>query len=124
MPATMVLQTSAPYTNAFGGLENLGPLTYTGTAPPARQSVVLQSGNNTITVPTPASGAYIGCLITLPVVGGIVTKLKTTSGDVGINIPQSGNQPFLYLFDSTAVPTSFFLNAASLHASASQIEFF
>ena len=50
MPASLILQTAAPFTNPAGGLESIGPLTYTGTIIPFNQAIVLASGLNTIAV--------------------------------------------------------------------------
>lgn len=123
MPVTLVLQSSAPFTNAFGGAENIGPITFTGTAPPTRQQVSVLSTGTTIAVPTPPSGAFIGVIITPPSVGGITITYSTTatSGNA-INIPQG--TPTVFFFDTANLPTNIYLKSGSNLASPTQIEFF
>lgn len=83
--------------------------------------VVLQSGANTITVPT--SPAPTGCLIQLPSTNTAVTTLKGVGGDTGIAIGKTG---FLVLtWDATALPSSFVLNSAATQTGlVTQISFF
>ncbi len=73
------------------------------------QQIVLQSGANTITVPTTPPPS--GCMITLPATNTAVTTLKGVSGDTGIAIGKTTTT--LLNWDSTAVPASFVLSSAS-----------
>ena len=70
---------------------------------------VLQSGANTITLPTlPAPS---GCMIKLPATNTAVVTLKGVSGDTGIAIGKTTTT--VLNWDPTALPTSFVLNSAS-----------
>ena len=70
---------------------------------------VLQSGANTITLPTlPAPS---GCVIKLPATNTAVVTLKGVTGDTGIAIGKTST--IVLNWDSTALPTSFVLNSAS-----------
>lgn len=95
-------------------------ITLTGAAY-ATQSLVLQSGANTITVPT--SPAPSGCIIKLPSTNTAVVTLKGVSGDTGIAIGKTTTQ--VINWDSTAVPATFVLNSASTQTGLyTQIDFF
>lgn len=79
--------------------------------------ITLVSGDNTITVPATATG----CVIIPPPVNTVVLKIKGVGGDTGIVI--SKINPFILCFD-TVPPASFIINAASLTAGNTAIEFF
>jgi hypothetical protein len=124
MPATLILQTAAPFTNVTGGLENIGPITYTGTIIPFNQAVTLASGSNTLAVPTPASGTLLGLLVILPPTGGVTVQYKEVLGDTGIYIPETNATPFLRFFDQAHLPTSIYLVAGSAISSPTTIWWF
>jgi hypothetical protein len=91
------------------GTRNIAASISSATANGSVTQVVLQSGANTITVPT--TPAPTGCVIQLPSTNTAVTTLKGISGDTGIAIGKTG---FLVLtWDPTSPPASFVLNSAS-----------
>ncbi len=93
-----------------------------GTATPVSLSQNLASGANTITVPTPDVAPYRGVLISPPAANAVALTLKGVSGDTGLRIPE--NTPFLFLFDGTAVPANFVINAASATTGNTSFLFF
>lgn len=107
-----------------GGLENIGPITYTGTIVPFYQQLTLASGLNTITYPTPASGTCLGLMVILPPTGGITVLYKEVSGDTGIYIPQTNATPFVRFFDQANLPAHVYLYAASLMTSPTTLFWF
>ncbi len=92
------------------GGRTIGPITYTSAAANGQvQRIVLQSGENVITLPTVPAPS--GCVIQLPSDNTVVTTFVGTTGDTGFAI---GKTSALVLnWDSTAVPTSFILKSAS-----------
>jgi hypothetical protein len=79
MPATIVTQTAAPYTNATGGSENIGPFSTVGLITPLRTYTTLVAGNNAFTVPANA----VGCIIIPPTTNTVVLTYKGTTGSGG-----------------------------------------
>ena len=124
MPVSLILQSSAPYTNLTGGLENIGPITYVGTITPLTTSLTLAMGLNTITVPSPASGTLMGVMVILPPAGGVTVLYKEVSGDTGIYIPQTSASPFMRFFDQANLPAHIYLYAASAMTSPTTLRFF
>ena len=110
MAAQASVTISGQITGTPLGNITIGPITMTSVAACGQiQELVLQSGANTITVPsTPAPN---GCFIKLPDANTAVTTLKGVSGDTGIANGKVGM--FWLPFDPTAVPASFVLNSAS-----------
>lgn len=117
MPLTLQLQSTASAPAAFGAL-SVGPISFAGSIAPQVTNINLQSGNNTLTVPAGA----IGCIIAPPSPNAIVLKWKTTSGDVGVDIPQQTPSPII--FDQLNVPTTAYINAASNTTGQTQILWF
>lgn len=124
MPITLIVQSSAPYTNLTGGLENVGPISYVGTMTPFDMALKLAMGSNVITVPTPVSGVLTGVMIILPSTGGVTVLYKEVLNDTGIYIPQTSAAPFLRFFDQSNLPTSIYLYAASAMTSPTSLRFF
>ena len=97
-------------TGTGSGNRVIGPLTTTSAAANGQvQQVVLQSGANTITLPT--TPAPTGCVIVLNPANTAVVTLKGVSGDTGIAIGKISTQKIEW--DATALPTSFVLSSAS-----------
>lgn len=80
----------------------------------------LSMGDNTYTVPTGASAAWIQA----PVNGSSVLTLRTNlnSGDTGIPINGNGF-PTIYPFSTSAAPTSLIINASVAQAAPLTIVF-
>lgn len=116
--ATLNIQSAAAYTNPTGGTETIGPINVVGTITPLRTFLNLQSGNNSFTVPTGA----VGAIITPPSTNTIVLKGKTTSGDVGVNLPMAA--PSVILFDTANLPGTLYINAASATTGYTTVLFF
>lgn len=117
MGLVLNVQSQTAFSTAFGSL-SIGPFITTGTITPQVASLNLQSGNNSFTVPASA----VGCVIVPPAANAVVLKAKTTSGDVGVNIPQ--NAPSVLLFDPNNLPATLYINAASGTTGQTQIVFF
>lgn len=97
----------------FGGV-TIGPLTLTSSAANGQiQELVLQSGANTITVPT--APAPKGMLIVLPSDNSATVTLKGVSGDTGLVLSDTG---WCFIpFKSGSVPASFVLNSSATQTS-------
>lgn len=110
MAASASVTITGAITDNPTGNRGIGPIVLTSAAANGSiQQTVLQSGANTITVPT--TPAPSGCIIKLPSTNTAVTTLKGVSGDTGIAI---GKTTTLVLnWDSTAVPASFVLSSAA-----------
>lgn len=104
------------------GSKTIGPLTITSAAANLQvQEVVLQSGANTITLPT--LPAPTGCIIQLPATNTAVVTLKGVTGDTGIAIGKTTTH--LISWDTTALPTSFCLTSAATQTGlVTEISFF
>ena len=124
MPVSLIVQTAAPYTNKSGGLDNIGPITYTGTIIPFSQQLTLASGLNTIAFPVPASGTVLGLMVILPPTGGVTVLYKEVSGDTGIYIPETNASPFIRFFDQAHLPANVYLYSASLQTSPTTLLWF
>lgn len=110
MAATATITLSGNVSGDPTGARTVGPINVTSAAANGQiTQVVLQSGANTITVPT--TPAPTGCVIQLPASNTAVTTLKGVSGDTGIAIGKTSTQ--LITWDPTAVPASFVLNSAA-----------
>ncbi len=122
MAAAASITIAGTISNTPTGSRQIGPITLTSAAANGQvQRIVLQSGENVITIPTiPAPN---GCVIQLPSDNTAVTKFVGTTGDVGFAI---GKTTSLVLnWDPTAVPTSFILSSASTQTGkATEITFF
>lgn len=118
MPLSLNIQSAAAFTTPDGGTESVGPISIVGTIVPQRTFLALQSGNNTFAVPTGA----VGCIITPPSTGGVVLKVKTVSGDTGMDIPEGSSS--LVLFDSLNLPSDLYINAASTMSGNTSVLFF
>ncbi len=122
MTAAATININGSITGTPTGTRTIGPLQLTSAAASGEvQRVVLQSGANTITVPT--SPAASGCVIVLPATNTAVVTLKGVTGDTGIAI---GKTTTLVLnWDATAAPASFVLTSASTQTGlATEISFF
>lgn len=110
MAATATITISGSIKDTPTGSRTIGPLTLgSSDANGQVQQVVLQSGSNTITIPT--APAPSGCIIKLPSDNTAVTTLKGVGGDTGIAIGKVTTT--VLHWDSTAVPASFVLSSAS-----------
>jgi len=110
MAAQASVTISGQITGTPVGSQTIGPLTATSAAACGQiQELVLQSGANTITVPS--TPAPTGVVIQLPSTNTAVTTLKGVTGDTGIALGKTGF--FMLCFDPTAVPASFVLTSAS-----------
>jgi len=110
MAAQASVTISGQITGTPVGSQTIGPLTATSAAACGQiQELVLQSGANTITVPS--TPAPTGVVIQLPSANTAVTTLKGVTGDTGIALGKTGF--FMLCFDPTAVPASFVLTSAS-----------
>ncbi len=122
MAATANITVSGNFASLATGTRTLGPNTVTSAAANGQvQEIVLQSGANTITVPsTPAT---TGCIIVLPSSNTSLTTLKGISGDTGVSIGKVG---FTVLtWDSANAPASFVLNSAATQTGlVTEITFF
>lgn len=118
MPLSLNIQSAAAFTTPDGGSESVGPISVVGTIVPQRTFLNLQSGNNSFTPPTGA----VGCLITPPTSNAVVLKVKTTSGDTGVNIPQ--NVSSLLIFDPSNLPATLYINAATNTTGNTSVLFF
>ncbi len=122
MAATASIQIQGYISNTPTGGRQIGPITLTSAAANGQvQRIVLQSGENVITIPTiPVTN---GCIIQLPSDNTAVTKFVGTTADVGFAI---GKTTALVLnWDPTAVPVSFILSSASTQTGkATEITFF
>lgn len=110
MAATASITISGSVKDTPTGSKTIGPITLSSTDANSQiQQIVLQSGANTITIPT--TPAPSGCIIKLPSDNTAVTTLKGVSGDTGIAIGKVTTT--VLHWDSAAVPASFVLNSAS-----------
>ena len=122
MAATANILIQGSIIGNLGGTRVIGPINLSSAAANGQvQQIVLQSGANTITVPsTPAPS---GCVIVLPATNTAVTTLKGVSGDTGIAIGKTTTT--VLNWDATAVPASFVLNSAATQtALITEITFF
>jgi len=122
MTASASITVSGYISNTPTGSRSIGPITLTSAAANGQvQRVVLQSGDNVITIPTvPAPN---GCVIQLPSDNTSVTKFVGTTGDVGFAIGKT--TAHVLTWDPTAVPTSFILSSVSTQTGkATEITFF
>lgn len=109
MAATASISITGTISGTASGVRKIAATLASAAANGQVQQIVLQSGANTITVPsTPAPS---GCIIVLPSTNTAVVTLKGVSGDTGIAIGKTTTQ--VLNWDSTAVPASFVLNSAS-----------
>jgi hypothetical protein len=108
--ATASITISGTITGLTMGDDKIGPFTLSSAAANGQtQVLVLQSGANTITVPSlPATS---GCVICLDPANTIVTTLKGVTGDTGIALGKTTKQ--VLNWDPTAAPASFVLTSAS-----------
>ena len=122
MAAAASITVSGYISNTPSGSRSIGPITITSAAANGQvQQIVLQSGDNTITVPTGI--ATNGCIIILPSDNTAVTTLKGVGGDTGIALGKTTKQ--VLNWDSTAAPATFVLNSASTQTSKiTEIQFY
>lgn len=108
--------------SSVSGTHKIGPIELSSATPSGQVTqVVLQSGANTITVPsTPATS---GCVITLPSTNTALTTLKGVSGDTGVAIGKTGS--IVLSWDSANPPSTFVLTSASTQTGlVTEITFF
>jgi hypothetical protein len=101
------------------GSKTIGPITFTGSATIGEVlDLTLQSGDNTIAIPTGATAV----LIVPPASNAVALKVRSSlnSGDAGLPIHVTA--PFLYCFPGTA-PTTLIINAASLTTGLTELSF-
>ncbi len=127
MAATAAITISGYISNTpTTGGRQIGPITVTSAAANGQvQSLVLQAGANTITIPTATANgvAPTGCIIQLPSTNTAITTLKGVSGDTGIAIGKT--TAHMLCWDPTAVPASFVLNSVATQTGlATEITFF
>ncbi len=105
-----------------GSTHQIGPITTTSVAASGTvQEIVLQSGANTITLPT--LPIPTGCVIQLPATNTAVVTLKGVTGDTGIAIGKTTSH--LLTWDPAAAPASFVLTSASTQTGlVTEITFF
>jgi len=85
------------------------------------QRIVLQSGSNTITIPTVPAPS--GVIIQLPSTNTAATTLKGITGDTGLVIGKTGWA--VIPFDPTSTPASFDLTSAATQTGlVTEIAFF
>jgi hypothetical protein len=110
MAAAAAIQINGTITDTLTGTRVIGPINLTSAAANGQvQQIVLQSGANTITIPT--TPAPNGCVIVLPATNTAITTLKGVSGDTGIALGKVTKH--VLTWDPTAVPASFVLNSAA-----------
>ncbi len=117
MGMTLQIQSTATTETSYGDVD-VGPISIAGSIGPIQTSLVLASGNNSFTVPSTA----VGAIISPPTTNAIVLIFKTTSGDVGVNMPPSA--PTIVRFDTANRPATLFVNAASQTTGYTQVLFF
>jgi len=122
MAATANITVSGNFSSLATGSRTVGPNTVTSTNANGQvQQIVLQSGANTVTVPsTPAT---TGCVIVLPSTNTALTTLKGVTGDTGVPIGKVGT--IMLSWDSGNAPSSFCLTSASTQTGlVTEISFF
>lgn len=122
MAATATVVIQGLISNAPTGSRTIGPITLTSAAANGQvQRIVLQSGENVITIPT--IPAPTGCVIQLPSDNTAITKFMGVTGETGFVIGKVG--ALVLSWDPTAVPASFILSSAATQtAKATEIVFF
>ncbi len=122
MAASAVIQISGQASGGEGGGKTYGPITLVSAAACLHtQSIVLQSGDNTITLPT--KPAPSGCIIALPSANTSVVTLKGIGADTGIAIGKVTRH--VLCWDATALPTSFVLSSVTTQTGlATEIAYF
>jgi len=110
MAASGTLSVGGSISDMPTGSRTVGPITMTSAAASGVViHVILQSGANTITLPTAIAPSM--AIIKLPATNTALTTLKGVSGDTGIVIGKTG---FAVLpFNSAAPPTDFVLSSAA-----------
>jgi hypothetical protein len=110
MAASATITIGGQITGTPAGARTVGPISITSAAANGVVTqVVLQAGDNTITIPT--SPAPTGCIIQLPSANTSVTTLKGVGGDTGIAIGKTG--VMMLCFNPSALPANFILNSVS-----------
>ncbi len=122
MAATASIQISGTIIDAPTGRHTIGPIVLSSADANSQvQRVVLQAGNNGITVP--ATPAVNGCIIKLPATNTSVTTLKGDNGDTGVALGKTTTQ--LLNFDPTAPPTAIILHSVATQTGlVTEIAFF
>lgn len=122
MTAAATVTLNGSFTGLSTGPKTVGPLSISSSSANGQVTqVVLQSGANTITVPTTPTPT--GCIIVLPSTNTALTTLKGVSGDTGITIGKTGYA--VLTWDTANAPTSFVLNSASTQTGlVTEITFF
>jgi hypothetical protein len=122
MAASASVTISGQILAAPGGSRKIGPIAISSAAANAQvQQIVLQSGANTITIPTVP--APTGCIIVLPATNTAIVTLKGVTGDTGIAIGKTTSH--VLCWDATAVPASFVLTSAATQTGLiTEIQFF
>ena len=122
MPAAAIVTVDGTITSTPTGKRTLGPMVLTSANANSQvQRIVLQSGTNTITVPTVP--APTGCIIQLPATNTAATTLKGVTGDTGVLIGKTG---FIVLsWEAASAPAAFDLTSAATQTGlVTEIAFF
>lgn len=114
MTATASLSIAGAVQGTSTGNRTIGPISISSSnASPIVQTVVLQSGANTITPPT--SPATSGCVIQLPSDNTALVTLKGVTGDTGVAIGKTTTT--VLNWEASTAPTSFCLTSAATQTS-------
>jgi len=109
MPATGTLTIGGSITDQPTGNRTLGPITQTSSAASGVvQQIILQSGANTITLPTAIKPTL--AIIKLPATNTHLVTLKGVTGDTGVVIGKTGAA--VIPFNAASPPTDFCLTSA------------
>ena len=121
MAAAAIITITGGFTGLTTGNRTIGPISVSSSAACGQVTeVVLQSGANTITVPT--TPAPSGCIIELNSANTAVTTLKGVSGDTGIALGKTTTT--MLNWDSTALPTLVLNSASTQTGLVTRITFF
>lgn len=122
MAASASVVISGLITGTPSGSHTIGPINQTSAAASGQVTqVVLQSGANTIAIPTVPAPS--GCVIVLPPTNTSIVTLKGVTGDTGIALGKVTSH--LLAWDPTAVPASFCLTSAATQTGlVTEITFF
>lgn len=122
MTATASVSIAGAVQGTALGNRVIGPVSISSSnASPIVQTIVLQSGANTITPPT--SPAPSGCIIQLPSDNTAAVTLKGVTGDTGVLIGKTST--VVLNWESSSIPSSFCLSSAATQTGkVTQIDYF
>jgi hypothetical protein len=111
---------SGQITQTVTGTQQIGPITIAPNASNQYQSTAytFSSGNTTLTVPSWA----VGVLIQPSSSNAVQLTYKGASTDTGT--PMSLTNPFLMTYNTSDLPSTFVINAASTLSTTTQVTFF